>query len=429
MSVVPGKPNSRSNSANRQVHFTDGNEQPKPKNAGRGRNAQPRDTANTARAVPYYSWFSGITQHAKGKPFEFQAGQGVPIAEGVPPEDYKGYWYRNNRRGYQAAGGERKQLPPRWYFYYLGTGPHANARYGQNIDGVFWVAAPGVDTTRKASVVDRDPNTQDALVCQFPSGTVLPQGCYVEGSRGSQPASRNASRAPSRNASRSRGNSRAASRASSPNSGGANPGDIASQVLALMKQQGLVPNQPQKVTKVSAKEAKAKIMAKSRQKRNPNKQCNVLQCFGKRSASQNFGNAEMVKLGTSAPEFPVLAELAPTPAAFFFGSKLNFVKHNSLMGSEDEPTKDVYELQYSGSIKFDSTMPGFDTVLKVLRDNINAYTHENMESPKPQRKQRSEVKAKESVAPPKSRVTENVSRELTDEDLSLLSQMENDTVM
>ena len=113
------------------------------------------------------------------------------------------------------------------------------------------------------------------------------------------------------------------------------------------------------------------------------------------------------------------------------------VKKNS--GGADEPTKDVYELQYSGAIRFDSTLPGFETIMKVLNENLNAYQNQNggvdVVSPKPQRKRGTKQKAQKdeadnvSVAKPKSSVQRNVSRELTPEDRSLLAQILDDGVV
>lgn len=103
----------------------------------------------------------------------------------------------------------------------------------------------------------------------------------------------------------------------------------------------------------------------------------------------------------------------------------------NLSGNLDEPQKDVYELRYSGAIRFDSTLSGFETIMKVLNENLNAYQQQdgmmNM-SPKPQRQRGQKNGQGEndniSVAAPKSRVQQNKSRELTAEDISLLRKMD-----
>lgn len=437
MSHTPGKAGSRSSSGNRNGGILKWADQTEPNNVNsRGRRAQPKQTANTqapgGNVVPFYSWFSGITQFQKGQEFGFEQGQGVPLTNGVPPSEEKGYWYRHNRKSYRTADGQQRQLLPRWYFYYLGTGPYANKQYGSDIDGVVWVASPNVDVRSPADVPDRDPTSHPAEPTRFAPGTVLPKGYYVEGSGRSAPSSRSSSRASSRassvGGSRSRNNS-----ASRNNTSEVTPDmadQIASLVLAKLNKES---GKPVQVTKQTAKEIKQKILNKPRQKRTPNKQCTVQQCFGKRGPSQNFGGGSMLKLGTSDPQFPILAELAPTAGAFFFGSRLELAKVNNMSGAADEPQKDVYELRYSGAIRFDSTLPGFETIMRVMNENLDAYQHTEegaqLLSPKVQRKQKKGQVEKDNVsaAAPKSRVQQNVRRELTPQDLSILAQIDDDT--
>nr|USS99160.1 nucleocapsid protein [Grimso virus] len=414
--------------------------------SSRGRTARPKQTATSnqnkgqsaGNVVPFYSWFSGITQFQKGKEFNFQKGQGVPVATGIPLAEQKGYWYRHQRKAFKTADGNLKPLQPRWYFYYLGTGPHHNINYGTHIDGVVWVASPGVDTSSPSRVMDRDPGEHDAQVTRFAPGTIIPQGFYIEGS--SRPGSRSASR--SRPNSSSRSSSRAASRASSPGGQGrvATP-DMADQIAKLVLEKlGKNGGGVTQVTKQSAKEVRAKMLNKPRQKRTPSAACTVTQCFGKRGPSQNFGNEHLVKVGTSDSKFPILAELAPTPGAFFFGSKLKLEK---LQSNND---KEHYELQYHGAIKFDSSMPGFQTIMQMLNENLDAYQKEQSahngeheQSPKPQRKQRQRhasvavkqedvdallantqhVVQKEDVKPKQPK-----SMELTPDDFSLLAKLD-----
>lgn len=199
--------------------------------------------------------------------------------------------------------------------------------------------------------------------------------------------------------------------------------EIASLVLAKLGKD----SKPQQVTKQNAKEIRHKILMKPRQKRTPNKFCNVQQCFGKRGPLQNFGNSEMLKLGTNDPQFPILAELAPTPGAFFFGSKLELFKRDS---DADSPSKDTFELRYSGSIRFDSTLPGFETIMKVLKENLDAYVNSNQNtvsvslSPKPQRKRGVKQSPESFDSLNLSADTQHISNDFTPEDHSLLATLD-----
>lgn len=432
MSYTPGHyAGSRSSSGNRsgilkKTSWADQSER-NYQTFNRGRKTQPKFTVSTqpqGNTIPHYSWFSGITQFQKGRDFKFSDGQGVPIAFGVPPSEAKGYWYRHSRRSFKTADGQQKQLLPRWYFYYLGTGPYANASYGESLDGVFWVANHQADTSTPSDVSSRDPTTQEAIPTRFPPGTILPQGYYVEGSgrsaSNSRPSSRSQSRGPNnRSLSRSNSNFRHSDSIVKPDMAD----EIANLVLAKLGKE----SKPQQVTKQNAKEIRHKILTKPRQKRTPNKHCNVQQCFGKRGPSQNFGNAEMLKLGTNDPQFPILAELAPTPGAFFFGSKLELVKRES---EADSPVKDVFELRYSGSIRFDSTLPGFETIMKVLKENLDAYVNSNQNtvsgslSPKPQRKRGVKQSPELFDSLNLSADTQHISNDFTPEDHSLLATLD-----
>lgn len=372
MSLTPGQPTVRASSTPGSTTVTFEDER-RPTHQWarvvRGRGLQPRPNVNSAQPVtgpivPFYSWFAGITQ-VQAKPFQFTPGQGVPLSHGIPTTECKGYWNRHDRKGYKNQNGQIRPLKPRWYFYYLGTGPRASAKYGEQIDGVIWVAHPNANTNVPSNIQDRDPSIHEALPTRFAPGTVVPAGYYIEGSGGS--------RSTSRHSSASRSNSSVRS---------ANSSNMADEIAALVLEKLNKNKNPQR----SANQERSFITKKARHKRNPTDKASVQLCYGNRSAKQNFGGGDMLKLGTKHPKFPILAELAPSAAGFFFGSKLNLVKlHDKKEGASP---KEVYELRYEGSIKFDSNISGFDTIIELLNENLDAY-QSNTDSalePKPQRK-------------------------------------------
>ncbi len=164
------------------------------RNGARPKQRRPQGLPNNTA-----SWFTALTQHGKEE-LRFPRGQGVPINTNSGPDDQIGYYRRATRR-VRGGDGKMKELSPRWYFYYLGTGPEASLPYGANKEGIVWVATEGALNTPKDHIGTRNPNNNAATVLQLPQGTTLPKGFYAEGSRGGSQAS-------SRSSSRSRGNSR-----------------------------------------------------------------------------------------------------------------------------------------------------------------------------------------------------------------------------
>nr|AFU92126.1 nucleocapsid protein [Hipposideros bat coronavirus HKU10]AFU92135.1 nucleocapsid protein [Hipposideros bat coronavirus HKU10] len=264
-----------------------------------------------------------------------------------------GYW--NEQPRWRMVKGQRKELPSKWHFYYLGTGPQEDARYRQRIEGVFWVAVQssktdptGLGTRRKG---------QDLISPKFavkiPSNVVVVEETSRPPSRSqsnSRPQSRNNSRPQSKNNSQnnSRDNSRAPSRprsrANSTSSSANDAVDIVAAVKQALKELGVTPEkknqEKQKKSKKSnsgsntPKEAATpkqksspstprKQLERPEWKRVPNKEENVTACFGPRDTLHNFGDQKLIVEGVQAPHYPQLAELVPTPAALLFGGEVS----------------------------------------------------------------------------------------------------------
>lgn len=259
-----------------------------------------------------------------------------------------------------------KDLSPRWYFYYLGTGPEAGLPYGANKDGIIWVATEGALNTPKDHIGTRNPANNAAIVLQLPQGTTLPKGFYAEGSRGGSQAS---SRSSSRSRNSSRNSTPGSSMGTSPARIAGNGCDAALALLLLDRLNQLESKmsgkgqqqQGQTVTKKSAAEASKK----PRQKRTATKAYNVTQAFGRRGPEQtqgNFGDQELIRQGTDYKHWPQIAQFAPSASAFFGMSRI---------GMEVTPLGTW--LTYTGAIKLDDKDPNFKDQVILLNKHIDAY--------------------------------------------------------
>nr|WCZ56000.1 MAG: N [Bat coronavirus HKU10] [Bat coronavirus HKU10] len=277
------------------------------------------------------------------------------VPTGMGDKDQQiGYW--NEQPRWRMVKGQRKDLPSKWHFYYLGTGPQEDARYRQKIEGVFWVAVQGSKTdptglgTRKKG--------QDLISPKFavkiPSNVVIVEDTSRPPSRSqsnSRPQSRNNSRPQSKNNSlnNSRDNSRAPSRprsrANSTSSSANDAVDIVAAVKQALKELGVKPekknnqekskkskksnsgsNTPKEAATPKEKSSPStprKQLERPEWKRVPNKEENVTACFGQRDTLHNFGDQKLIAEGVQAPHYPQLAELVPTPAALLFGGEVS----------------------------------------------------------------------------------------------------------
>nr|ARO76389.1 nucleocapsid protein [Severe acute respiratory syndrome-related coronavirus] len=346
------------------------------RNGARPKQRRPQGLPNNTA-----SWFTALTQHGKEE-LRFPRGQGVPINTNSGPDDQIGYYRRATRR-VRGGDGKMKELSPRWYFYYLGTGPEASLPYGANKEGIVWVATEGALNTPKDHIGTRNPNNNAAIVLQLPQGTTLPKGFYAEGSRGGSQAS-------SRSSSRSRGNSRnstpGSSRGNSPARMASGGGETALALLLLDRLNQLESKvsgkgqqqQGQTVTKKSAAEASKK----PRQKRTATKQYNVTQAFGRRGPEQtqgNFGDQELIRQGTDYKHWPQIAQFAPSASAFFGMSRIGM-----------EVTPSGTWLTYHGAIKLDDKDPQFKDNVIMLNKHIDAYKTFPPTEPKKDKKKKTD---------------------------------------
>nr|QNT54766.1 nucleocapsid protein [Human coronavirus 229E]QNT54768.1 nucleocapsid protein [Human coronavirus 229E]QNT54769.1 nucleocapsid protein [Human coronavirus 229E]QNT54772.1 nucleocapsid protein [Human coronavirus 229E]QNT54789.1 nucleocapsid protein [Human coronavirus 229E] len=297
-----------------------------------------------------------------------------------------GYW--NVQKRFRTRKGKRVDLSPKLHFYYLGTGPHKDAKFRERVEGVVWVAVDGAKTEPTGYGVRR--KNSEPEIPHF--NQKLPNGVTVV----EEPDSRAPSRSQSRSQSRSRGESKSQSRNPSSDRNHNSQDDIMKAVAAALKSLGF--DKPQEKDKKSAKtgtpkpsrnqspassQSAAKILARSqssetkeqkhemqkpRWKRQPNDDVtsNVTQCFGPRDLDHNFGSAGVVANGVKAKGYPQFAELVPSTAAMLFDSHI-----------VSKESGNTVVLTFTSRV----TVPKDHPHLGKFLEELNAFTREMQQQP------------------------------------------------
>nr|QNT54778.1 nucleocapsid protein [Human coronavirus 229E] len=297
-----------------------------------------------------------------------------------------GYW--NVQKRFRTRKGKRVDLSPKLHFYYLGTGPHKDAKFRERVEGVVWVAVDGAKTEPTGYGIRR--KNSEPEIPHF--NQKLPNGVTVV----EEPDSRAPSRSQSRSQSRSRGESKSQSRNPSSDRNHNSQDDIMKAVAAALKSLGF--DKPQEKDKKSAKtgtpkpsrnqspassQSAAKILARSqssetkeqkhemqkpRWKRQPNDDVtsNVTQCFGPRDLDHNFGSAGVVANGVKAKGYPQFAELVPSTAAMLFDSHI-----------VSKESGNTVVLTFTTRV----TVPKDHPHLGKFLEELNAFTREMQQQP------------------------------------------------
>nr|QOE77292.1 nucleocapsid phosphoprotein [Lucheng Rn rat coronavirus] len=321
-----------------------------------------RSQNRTNASIPL-SWFTSIVDESNGNFTSLMPPSGVPTGLGTAVQQC-GYWYRAPTV-YQVRRGKRVPLPPVWYFYFLGTGPHANAAYGTAMDGVFWVKTKNgqIDPKSIKALGVRDSGT-DPRRANIPN---LPEGLRVSVPNASRPQSRAQSQTRSQNNSRASSVNRNGSRASSVDRTKEDLKAVVSQLLAEMgvskiSKQNQNQNQTQSQSKKKQKGSTPAATPHPNQdgkpvwKKKPNKEENVTQCFGPRSDSKNFGDADFIRLGVDDPRFKTVSYYAPGAAASLFDSMVTVTD-----GADGKK-----KVTFHTTIEVDPTKPGFEVFMAQI---------------------------------------------------------------
>lgn len=350
------------------------------------------------------------------KPFwKVMPQNGVPQGKGNKDQQI-GYW--NEQVRWRTNKGKRVELPSKWHFYYLGTGPHAEKSFRNKTQGVYWVAVQGSKTentnlgTRKRNQAVVEPN----FAFQLPANIQIEmpnsapnsrsnsrsqsgnrsksrdqsrsqrsnrnQGQFNGGNQNSNNNNRGGSR--SRNNSKSRDNSQSR-RNNNNNNRGNNKDDLVAAVREALVGLGFQSNSGGSKTsgKSTPKQQRSKSPARPSQspkrqsdrpewKRVPNSSNSVTACFGPRDASHNFGDSKLIQEGVDSKTYPQIAELVPTSAALLFGSKISVREtpndfeikfHYKMHVPKTEKALSAFLPQVDAYIKGDQPAPAVETQL------------------------------------------------------------------
>ncbi|QHA24707.1 nucleocapsid protein [Rhinolophus affinis bat coronavirus HKU2-related] len=332
---------------------------------------------------------------------------GVPTGRGNPDQQI-GYWVEQKR--WRMQKGQRKDQPSNWHFYYLGTGPHSDVAFRKRTPGVHWVAVDGAKTS-PTSLGVRNRN-KDPIPPQF--AFQLPADLTVV-----DVSSRNASRSQSR----SRPQSQTRSGAQTPGfkQQQQQPIDIVAAVRQALADLGIAstksrpnsgkatPRQKSRATSPAPMQRpQRKQLEKPEWKRSPNTEEDVHKCFGPRTASRNFGDADLVQHGVEAKHFPTIAELLPTQAAIAFGSEV-----------VTKEVGDAVEITFHYTMK----VPKSDKNLPRFLEQVSAYS-------RPSQVKRSQSQELSAAAPPFMPVppatpTQHVPSEFAAEEVEMVDEIIN----
>ncbi|ASV45153.1 nucleoprotein [Porcine respiratory coronavirus] len=258
------------------------------------------------------SFFNPITLQQGSKFWNLCPRDFVP--KGIGNRDQQiGYWNRQTR--YRMVKGQRKELPERWFFYYLGTGPHADAKFKDKLDGVVWVAKEGA-MNKPTTLGSRGANNESKAL-RFDGKVPGEFQLEVNQSRDNS-RSRSQSRSRSRNGSQSRGRQQ---------SNNKKDDSVEQAVLAALKKLGVDTEKQQQRSRSKSKE-RSNSKTRDTTPKNKNKHTwkrtagkdDVTRFYGTRSSSANFGDSDLVANGSSAKHYPQLAECVPSVSSILFGS-------------------------------------------------------------------------------------------------------------
>nr|QWO79066.1 MAG: N protein [Bat coronavirus] len=348
------------------------------------------------------SFFAPLTVTSDKKFWNVLPKNAVPTGKGKAQQQV-GYW--NEQPRWRMQRGEKIEKPSYWHFYFLGTGPHADAKFRERIPGVVWVSKANADLkptdlgTRSKARNLITPKFDSELPADIEivdkSSASNSRGNSRSQSRGANGGSKSRSNSKGRDNSKSRDNSnnrgKSQSRNSSRNRGqqrnnnqqrqasgnaGNGTADLAAAIVLALEKAGLTretEKAPKKESPSNNKKSKSRAsspapaqskntdqLSRVMWKRMPDPSCNVTQCFGARSIYHNFGDEDAVKNGVKAKHFPSWAELTPNAAALLFGSEIMTV----------EDGEDVV-IQYNFQMRVPKTMPALQTFLP----QVGAFTN------------------------------------------------------
>uniref|UniRef100_A0AB39AFX7 Nucleocapsid protein n=1 Tax=Bird deltacoronavirus CalidrisCN24 TaxID=3237949 RepID=A0AB39AFX7_9NIDO len=291
------------------------------------------------------SWFQVLKAQNKKNTTPTFKGDGVPINTSLDHKQAHGYWLRFNR---QKPGGA--QLPPSFAFYYTGTGPRGNLKYGElspadpkDNPRVTWVKVKGADTSVKPKVAKRNPqNPKHALLpLRFPQGDGPAPGFRID------PFQPQRGRTMERNV----------------------PGQ---------RSQSLNPRQQNAQPKRRDASAPGTIRRKTHThnipKRTLQKGKTISAVFGKRSPTgANVGSLDTEKTGMADGRIMALARQVPGVQEMLFAGHVD---------SQFQSEAITLTFTYSITIKSDS--PDYERV----KDALNTVVNQNYEAPVKQKQER-----------------------------------------